>query len=80
MLYAVCDNGLVKWDLGHLCSGEREEFSLLHDACGSMNLAALGRHVKKGKVRIEGLTTDSEEEETYDDDDRDAEDSPEDDD
>ena len=81
ILYAVCDNGLVKWDLGHLCSGDRESLALLHDACGSMNMAALGRHVnRKGKVRIEGLSTSSEEDGAWDEEeDRPGEDSPEDD-
>lgn len=80
VLYAVCDTGLVKWDLGHMCNGEREELALYHDACGSMNLAALGRLVKKGKVRIEGLSTSSEEDGVNDEEeDRNVEDSPEDD-
>lgn len=31
-LYATTDQGLVKWDMGHLSDGERENLSLAYDA------------------------------------------------
>lgn len=31
-LYATTDRGLVRWDMGHLCVGEREDLSLAYDA------------------------------------------------
>lgn len=32
LLYATTDQGLVKWDIGHMSQGEREDLTLAHDA------------------------------------------------
>ena len=31
-LYAMTDRGLVKWNVGHMCSGDREHLSMDYDA------------------------------------------------
>lgn len=32
LLYATTDQGLVRWDIGHMSQGEREDLTLAYDA------------------------------------------------
>ena len=53
-LYATTDQGLAKWDLGHMSDGERDQLTLAYDAWPETAVAApvMGPQLQQGRAGV----------------------------